>query len=90
MNQGAAANLESLRTVLRELDEKTGELAEVRKAELQAWNDGYQGSTVTEARERAKSASLPYTKEAIDLQCDIDSMLRWKSFYEIKILEGLD
>jgi hypothetical protein len=86
---GAASQaIESLRLVLRDLDDKYGELAEVRKAENQAYHDGWYGANVTECREAAKRASATYYREAIDLQADIDSLHNWRNFYTLIIQRG--
>lgn len=74
--------------VLTQLDDKSGELAEVRKAEIDARHDGFHGANVTEARENAAHAAKEYTKEAIDLQADIDSLLRWKDYWTLMITRG--
>jgi len=84
------AALESLRMVLRDLDEKYGELAEVRKAENEAYHNAWYGVNVTEARETAKRAAAPYYREAIDLQSDIDSLHNWRAFYTLIIQRGDD
>ena len=80
--------VEKLYTTLIDLDSKTGELAEVRKAELQAHADNFRGENVTQARENARHAATQYTQEAIDLQCDIDSLLRWREYYTLLIQRG--
>lgn len=82
---GAVAEL---RIVLLQLDEKCGELAEVRKAELDALHANFHGVNVTEARENAKRAAAEYTKEAIDLQADIDSLLRWRDYWTLMANRG--
>lgn len=93
MNNSGAANtsntpnipatIERFKSVLHELDSKTGELAEVKKAEIDAFKENFRGDNVTHARENAKMAAGEFTKEVIDLQCDIDSLLRWRDFYTL-------
>lgn len=77
--------VELLKEVLVNLDDKSGELVEVRKAEEDARRANFQGASVTEARERAAAAASEYVKEGIDLQADIDSLLRWRDFYTLLI-----
>lgn len=86
MNQSGAVEL--LREVLVNLDDKCGELAEVRKAEEDARRANFHGTNVTEARENASRAASEYVKEAIDLQADIDSLLRWRDFYTLLANRG--
>lgn len=83
---GAVAEL---RTVLTTLDDKCGELAEVKKAEEQARRANFQGNNVTEARENASRAASEYVLEAIDLQADIDSLLRWRDYWTLMISKDL-
>lgn len=85
MEPGAANNVQALRSILRDLDDKTGELAEVRKAENIAYTDNLTGNTITEARENAKRAAAAFYREAIDLECDVESLLRWRDFYTLLI-----
>jgi len=82
--------VDKLRGVLAELDQKTGELAELKKAELEAERDGFHGQTVTEARQNAKFAAMPHTVEIIDVQADIDVLLRWRDYYTLLIERGLE
>lgn len=86
-DSGAVAEL---RIVLVSLDEKCGELAEVRKAELDARHNALTNGArnITEARENASIAAAEYTKEAIDLQMDIDSLLRWKEYWTLLANRG--
>lgn len=84
-NSGAA---EELKTVLLLLDDKCGELAEVKKAEEKARRENFHGVNVTEARENAARAASEYVIEAIDLQADIDSLLRWRDYWTLLVTRG--
>ena len=77
--------VDKLSNILRQLDTKCGELAEVKKAELTARKSNFHGNTVTEARENAANAAMEFTLEAIDLQADIDSLERWRDYYRLII-----
>lgn len=73
----------------RQLDYKLGEMAEVRKAELQAEFDGFRGNNVTEARHNSKHNAIGHTQERFDLEADIDSLQSWITFYRLLLEKEL-
>ena len=75
---GAAQLYESC---LSEFKYKVGELAEVRKAELQAEKDGFVGANVTEARQNSKFTAMNYTQERFDIEADVDYLREAMTFY---------
>lgn len=85
-NEPGAA--EVLRGILQQLDSKSYELCEVKKAEERARRENFNGATVTEARERAAAAASEYVIEAIDIQADVDSLLRWRDYWTLLVSRG--
>lgn len=83
-----AALFEQVENLLRQLDAKSYELSEIRKAEIRAKHSNFHGANVTEARENSARAASEFTIEAIDVQADVDSLLRWIDFYRLMITNG--
>lgn len=87
MDTGAA--LTALHDVLLSLERTTNELAEVRKAENIAYHENFSGNNVTEARENAKQAASAFYRDSLDLQADIDNLLRWRDYWTLRIEKGI-
>lgn len=71
---------------VEEFSRKVGELAEVKKAELQTQFDNFIGENVTAARENSRMAAVPYAKERIDLEADIEILRERIKFYHAVVV----